>query len=145
MGDRANLRLKYPNDKELVIYSHWGGSEMHAMAQRAVQRLIDSGRIGDDNYAGRIIISEIVPQEGDLSWGIGFDYACDAEYPLIEIDVNTGAVAIYPQNDDREAVWNGDAPVFMGSPTWSGTAQEYVALDYDPRWQTSNEEEAAEA
>lgn len=147
MGDRANLRLRYSGDNHLVLYTHWGGSELHLMAQQAVKRLIESGRIGDETYAARNVICELIPaDEYDkyTGWGVGFDFAPDAAHPLIEINLVDGRVQIYSLNPLYD--WkNEDGEVFESTPCCSFSAQEYVALDYDPRWQTSSEEEAAEA
>lgn len=145
MGNRANLRLRYTGDRYLVLYTHWGGSDLHSMAQRAVKRLIESCRIGDETYAARNVICELIPaDEYDkyTGWGIGFDYAPDAEHPLIEINLVDGRVQVYNSNPLYD--WrNETGEKFESTPSWSGSAQEYVALEYDPRHFVSQEDEAA--
>lgn len=133
MGDRANIRLRFTGDKAIVIYSHWSGHDLHEMAQIGVAKVIESGRWGDEMYAARIFISNVVPSEGLLSWGIGFDEAPDAEHPLIEVFMVDGRVAIYDRLPFDQRNDPDSEAVYESTPRARFSAQEYVALDYDPR------------
>lgn len=143
MGDRANLALRYADDRRIYVYTHWCGEDLHEMAQEAVKKALASGRLPhDETYAARIIFDSLTEHAAayDTGWGLGLDTAGDAAHPLIEVNVMTGWVAIWDLDNTADR-----NPKFDGTPRWEGSAQDYVALDYDPRWQTSNEEEAAEA
>ena len=64
MGDRGNIAIKQDvktkDDEPVYIYfySHWTGSELPVILQRALQR--GASRWGDEAYLNRIIFSEMI-------------------------------------------------------------------------------------
>lgn len=131
MGDRANLALKYSGERRLYIYSHWCGEGLHDMARMATRRALESGRLpGDENYAARIIFDAMTENAAryDTGWGLGPDLCDNDGWPLIEVELATGIVSVY-----RVQCHELGFVVDFNHPLWRGPAEEYVALEDDPR------------
>ena len=97
MGDRANFGLKQHDGNTLYIYGHWAGEGMLATFARALDRASHAGRLpGDEAYANRIIISEIVSNhDSDTGWGVTLNYVSDNEHPIPVYDYSTDTVSEY--------------------------------------------------
>lgn len=97
MGDRANFGLKQYDGSTLYIYGHWAGEGMLATFARALDRASRAGRLpGDEAYANRIIISEIVDRPDlDTGWGVTLNYVSDNEHPIPVYDYSTDTVSEY--------------------------------------------------
>ena len=70
MGDRAVIGFKASKaDPGIYLYSHWGGSNRHADAARALEAA--RPRWSDASYATRIAISTIVGESWNEETGYG--------------------------------------------------------------------------
>ena len=78
MGDRAMARLK-TKDGSLYFYTHWCGAELPQMVQRAMDTA--EVRKGDDAYALRIVVDELIHASGarDCEVGAGLMLKPNAE------------------------------------------------------------------
>lgn len=97
MGDRANFGLKQHDGNTIYIYGHWAGEGMLATFARALDRAARAGRLpGDEAYANRIIISEIVDRPDlDTGWGVTLNYVSDNEHDIPVYDYSTDTVSQY--------------------------------------------------
>lgn len=98
MGDRAMAEIK-TSEGSLYFYTHWSGSELPKIAQEAVQ--VASARKGDNSYALRIVIDQLIKLCGarDRETGAGIMFApnCEDSYnndnPSVVIDLSAMTVA----------------------------------------------------
>lgn len=68
MGDRAMAEIK-TEDGSLYVYTHWGGKDLPEDAKRAI--LQAKPRWGDDPYAVRIIVDQLIKEGRDQETGFG--------------------------------------------------------------------------
>jgi hypothetical protein len=97
MGDRANFGLRQVDGNTIFIYGHWAGEGMLARFANALSHVQDSGRIDDQAYANRIIISQLVGDswQGDLGWGVTVNYLADNEHKVPVYDFAFQTVTLY--------------------------------------------------
>lgn len=97
MGDRANFGIKQADGNTIFVYGHWAGYEMLARFAKAIDRADRAGRIGDDAYATRIIISDLIGEawSNDLSWGITINTLADNEHKVPVFDLANDTVTLY--------------------------------------------------
>jgi hypothetical protein len=87
MGDRANCIVQqnaYDDLPPVYLYTHWGGSSLPQMVQRALQK---RWRWGDDAYLTRIIFDTL--SEGSQGTETGFGIStgpCDNGHPFVVVD-----------------------------------------------------------
>jgi hypothetical protein len=101
MGDRANILVKQhshiggkePNGA-IFIYTHWSGSELPHILQRALVR--GKSRWDDEPYLTRIIVSEVIGKDNwDGLTGVGVStYMGDNSYPLLVVDSDEKTVGV---------------------------------------------------
>lgn len=109
MGDRANVifntkkletnSVKESLKKSVVLYTHWKGYRLGAVIRAALKKA--KPRFGDDSYATRIMVSQIIGE--DWPEETGFGLLCgelgDNEYPYVVIDWNAKEVCIHSEAD----------------------------------------------
>lgn len=97
MGDRANFGLRQTDGNTIFVYGHWAGYQMLARFAKALDRADKAGRMGDDAYANRIIISDLIGDDWsqDLSWGITLNTLSDNEHKVPIYDFSTDTVTLY--------------------------------------------------
>lgn len=94
MGDRGNIKVG-----KVYLYTHWGGSEIKAILQRALKR---RQRWNDEPYLTRIIFCEML--EGDLDGETGFGISTeigDNENNIFEVDCKNQKVKEYKGDTDK--------------------------------------------
>ncbi len=108
MGDRANFGIRQADGNTIFVYGHWAGHEMLARFAKALARVHRAGRIGDDSYAARIIISDLIGEawSEDSGWGISVNRLGDNEHKVPVYDVLTDKVTLY--DADWRSVGLGD-------------------------------------
>jgi len=81
---------------------------MLARFAKAIDRTVDAGRIGDDAYATRIIISDLIGDDWsqDLGWGITINTLADNEHKVPVFDLTNDTVTLY--DADWRSVGLGD-------------------------------------
>ena len=90
MGDRAMAEIK-TTDGSLYVYTHWGGCCLPDMARVAIHRA--KPRWGDESYATRIIVDELIKESRDQETGSGLMLKPSAEdeynhdHPSVIIDL----------------------------------------------------------
>lgn len=90
MGDRAMAEIK-TEDGSLYVYTHYGGHDLPDMAKQAI--LFAKSRWGDEPYATRIIVDQLIKQGRDdtLGFGILLKPRAEDEYnndkPSVVIDL----------------------------------------------------------
>lgn len=97
MGDRANFGIRQADGNTIFVYGHWAGHQMLARFAKAIDRAGDAGRIGDDAYATRIIISDLIGEDWsqDYSWGISINTLSDNEHKVPVYDLASDTVTLY--------------------------------------------------
>lgn len=106
MGDRGNINVRNtPADNGVFLYSHWGGSDLPKVLQRALKR--GESRWGDTPYLTRIIFCEMLKGLHysnaetvlDDTTGFGIDTEeCDPEHPTIVVDTTSMTVKVRGQS-----------------------------------------------
>ena len=97
MGDRANFGIRQADGNTIFVYGHWAGYQMLARFAKAIDRVVDAGRIDDDAYATRIIISDLIGDawSQDLGWGITVNNLADNEHKVPVYDLTNDTVTLY--------------------------------------------------
>ena len=103
MGDRANFGFRQADGNVIFVYGHWAGYQMMDRLAHALDRALGAGRLGDEAYANRIAISQLIGGDwnGDLSWGITVNYLSDNEHTIPIVDWKREEVSLY----DYDSVW----------------------------------------
>jgi hypothetical protein len=70
---------------------------MLAKFAKAINRVVDAGRMGDNAYATRIIISDLIGEDWsqDYSWGITINTLADNEHKIPVFDLANDTVTLY--------------------------------------------------
>jgi len=135
MGDRANVVLRYEDDKRIYLYTHWGGTALFETLQMALKR--GKFRWSDPSYLGRIIFSEMIQYEVLEETGYGIaPYPTDNEWPFLVVDLEKQEVRV--ENDDREH-FGCEGP----AGRWS--FDDFIHLTTDPRNYTDLQQIAKDA
>lgn len=93
MGDRATLKITFPQYGSMYLYTHWGGSQMPLRLQEALT--FGRPRWGDDSYLTRIVVSRIIGDQWNSETGHGLTlFPTDSEYPNLELDLDAETVSI---------------------------------------------------
>jgi hypothetical protein len=97
MGDRANFGIRQNDGNIIFVYGHWAGEGMLAKFANALDHVQNVGRIDDQAYANRIIISQLVGESwsGDLGWGVTVNYLADNEHKVPVYDFALREVTLY--------------------------------------------------
>ena len=97
MGDRANFGIRQADGNTIFVYGHWAGHQMLAKFAKAINRVVDAGRMGDNAYATRIIISDLIGEDWsqDYSWGITINTLADNEHKIPVFDLANDTVTLY--------------------------------------------------
>lgn len=105
MGDRGNIIIRTEGNPDLYLYTHWSGSLLHEVAQRALRV---RERWDDDQYLARIVFQEMLDgDEGTTGFGIS---------------------TYQPDGEDRVVLDVTAQQVHIGTQTWSFS--EYADLDH---------------
>lgn len=128
MGDRANIALKHnagtdQPEEFIYLYSHWEGSFIPSMLQRALVR--GKSRWSHDQYLNRIIFNEMTMGRESETTGFGLSvYVVDGGGRIIEVD-----------NDNMTVKVRG------GSKVWK--FEDFIALkledDEIDQWEIASE------
>jgi hypothetical protein len=98
MGDRAHV-VVVSDDSKVFLYSHWQGSRLPAIVQRALGRKL---RWNDEAYLARILFCEMLKAEGapadeslraETGFGIA-SRACEDESRDVVVDVANQTVVL---------------------------------------------------
>ena len=102
MGDRANFGFRQADGNVIFVYGHWAGHQMMDRLAWALDRALGAGRLGDEAYANRIAISQLIGGDwnGDLSWGITVNYLSDNEHTIPIVDWRREEVSLYDYDID---------------------------------------------
>lgn len=79
MGARINFVLKvYPNEQaHVTLYSHWGETTWRENLADALSKA--APRWTDQNYAARIVVSQLIGNDWDKETGYGLFTSVDGE------------------------------------------------------------------
>lgn len=101
MGARTNFHFK-TNEDTLTLYSHWGGESRKQDLARALKAALP--RKGDDSYALRIMISQLIGTDWNSETGYGLHInnpsGSEESYGHLEINLNNWTV----MDDDQVIV-----------------------------------------
>lgn len=100
MGDRAMAQIK-TEEGSLYFYTHWCGGELPHHATEAVKTA--SARKGDDAYALRIVVDQLIKlcgaRDKERGAGIMFSPSCEDSYngdkPSVVIDLSSMTVQVF--------------------------------------------------
>lgn len=131
MGDRANFGIKQADGNTIFVYGHWAGGNMLAKFANAIDRVVDAGRLGDDAYATRIIISDLIGDDWsqDLGWGITINTLADNEHKVPVYDLANDTVTLYDA-DWRTAVLTDKIVEFSREDFVRKYAKDKAFLEY---------------
>jgi hypothetical protein len=108
MGDRRMAEIK-TSDGSLYVYVHWHGHKLPEMAIEAIKAA--APRLGDDNYATRIIVDQLTKPGRDelLGFGLMLKPHAEDEYrsnePSVIIDLVEQRLAIYERGHPYEMAY----------------------------------------
>jgi len=137
MGDRGNIVVKGYDNRQVFLYSHWGGTSLPGTLTRAL--IAGEGRWNDEAYIARIIFAHMI--EGTavtdttgfgISAGIG-----DNEHKFLVVNAVQQTVE----------VWSAD---WDGTPEDFGWEQSYPIGEWvrlhseDSRWGYLHDEDEFE-
>ena len=100
MGDRRMAEIR-TEEGELYVYSHWAGHQLPELARQALSAA--EVRRGDDPYALRIVLDQIMASGRDqpLGWGVMLKPVCEDEYnhdkPSVIVDLVNWKVTELPK------------------------------------------------
>jgi len=82
VGDRANFVFVQDSGETVVLYGHWAGNNMLNNLAEAVFKA--RPRWGDDSYATRIAISQMIGDSWsyETGWGIQVNSIADNEHKI---------------------------------------------------------------
>jgi hypothetical protein len=108
MGDRANFGFRQEDDSIIFLYGHWAGEGMMSTLANAIAKA--RPRWGDESYATRICISQIIGDQWDqeTGWGISTTFG-DNEHSVPIVNWQDQAVSLYA------ADWNTTNTDFLNS------------------------------
>lgn len=96
MGDRANVVVRqYGERPPVVLYSHWGGTELAETVQEALKK---RWRWDDHAYLTRIVFEQMIGSQRDTETGFGIstDFP-DNEHKVIVLDPNEERIGFTPR------------------------------------------------
>jgi len=109
MGDRrqVHIRQEGPESTALVLYTHWGGSELEEVIATAVADLRSAGRLDDKLYATRFIVDQMFKDCRDSvrGGGIGVGIEMETEYDDIFITWPADEWSAVPEVRTGSTVW----------------------------------------
>ena len=128
MGDRANVALLQRTRRDeaefVVLYTHWGGSELLGTVQAAIKR---EARWDDEAYLARIILNEMQGDDrGETGFGIS-TALCDNEHAIIVIDPGKQQIGLASEDAFKNALLKRKMPDLFKS--W--TLEEFSGLKED--------------
>lgn len=97
---RASAILALANRAAVVLYSHWGGTDLPYLLQEVIKRKL---RWDDAAYLARIIFSRMVA--GDVAGETGFGISsrlCDNEHPVLIVDVSRKVIVSLTEGEYTE-------------------------------------------
>lgn len=102
MGDRGNIVVKGYDDRQVFLYSHWGGTNLPGILSRALKT--GEARWNDEAYIARIIFAHMI--EGcrvDATTGFGISAGLgDNEHAILVVNAVQQTVEVWA------ASWTGD-------------------------------------
>lgn len=135
MGDRANLVISYNNTSgaetlkaaiagALVLYSHWGGSDLGPDLAKALEAA--SGRWNDEAYGARIIVSQMVRDgwKSETGFGLLVGDIGDNEQPILLVDFPQQKVRLFGDAGKRLS----PSVALDAKPTAEWTFAEFAAM-----------------
>lgn len=133
MGDRGNIIVRQAantNTDDVWFYSHWGGSDLPAVLQKALAR---KQRWDDPSYLARIIFSEMI--KGHVEGETGFGISCsiqDNSHNFLVVDVPAQEVSVVDSSPSEAEGSDGRLPKkFKPIATWS--FDDYATLKELPQ------------
>jgi len=122
MGDRGNIVVDDGSNKPVFLYTHWCGTELPQILQRALKR--GRGRWGDTPYLTRIIFSEMIRNDVLEETGYGISTSmCDNEHNILYVDGNYKAVLVL------EADWKFEGDISKLKKLAEFTFDQYIELN----------------
>jgi hypothetical protein len=100
MGDRNNVKITYHTGESLYLYTHWTGSELREVVERAVK---STSRLDDEQYFARVVFCAMLGDNlqdwrGETGFGISpYRGDQDANNKMVHIDYSKGTTK--PQID----------------------------------------------
>lgn len=102
MGDRGNIVVLdslYPQNGQVFLYTHWGGSELESYAITALKK---NDRWDDSQYLARIVFQAMVgTDEGTTGFGITSTIG-DNEYDLLVLDTASQRMFRVPEEQHQD-------------------------------------------
>jgi hypothetical protein len=98
MGNRVNFGFQQSNDNTVFLYGHWAG---HAMLERLANAVEAARpRWGDESYATRIAISQLVGEDwnAETGWGIYINQIGDNEHKVPVVNFQEQTFRLYEED-----------------------------------------------
>lgn len=94
MGSRTNFHFKQ-GENYFTLYSHWGGDSKVSDLAYAISKA--KPRWGDDSYAARIIVSQLIGSDWESETGFGLfagEHGGEESYEYTLVDFNDNTVTV---------------------------------------------------
>lgn len=99
MGDRANVVLTTKENEggDLVLYTHWNGSDVEQIVADGLRNATAADRLSDGSYAQRIIVETFFAAHTDKALGAGIYVGSPCEDHVVLVDLDTLSVTFDPE------------------------------------------------
>ena len=112
MGDRANFGFRDSKENIVFLYGHWAGHHMLENLANAVEAA--RPRWGDESYATRICVSQLINEEwaSETGWGIYVNQIGDNEHKIPVIDWKNRTFTLF-EHDLHTPVFSQSLDAFV--------------------------------
>ncbi len=112
MGDRANFGFRDSKENIIFLYGHWAGHRMLENLANAVEAA--RPRWGDESYATRICVSQLINEEwaSETGWGLNVNQIGDNEHKIPVVDWNNKTFTLF-EHDLHTPVFSQSLDAFV--------------------------------
>lgn len=114
---------------DVWFYTHWAGSNIKEIAQRALAR---RQRWGDASYLARIVFCEMIADSDDLKGETGYAISTsigDNEHPIVVIDCEKRVVHLIGEEMINDGRLTNRITAKEVTQTW--TFEEFIAAKFE--------------
>lgn len=114
IGDRGNLVVKGYDDRQVYLYSHWGGTNLPGTLSRAL--VAGESRWNDEAYLARVIFAHMIegrPVDDTTGYGISARLG-DNEHAILVVNAVQQTVEVWAADwsgDPSEDTWQQSYPI----------------------------------
>jgi len=113
MGDRGQVKIIHWDDKEIYLYTHWGGGELEASVKKTLSK---RSRWNDDSYLTRMLFCDMVEGYEKDETGFGIQTVPNDDAGI--------TITINPENQTIEVNRGGEI-------TFDGSFKDFIMTVVD--------------